>query len=246
MENNNQPIIATGDETNGQSVVVAESAPTFEQVKEDVIARCKKHGACQPEFKRILDSSDFQSLLQVLKDNMNWCLKEKMIDADYLELMFGKELLWSNHIYTSGTNSVRLSEAKAVVVTLGSSQNTIKSWDSSQNTIESWDSSQNTIKSLGSSQNTIKSWDSSQNTIESWDSSQNTIESWDSSQNTIKSWDSSQNTAAVGASSSAHIADYNSAKTKYELTDGDCPLIKHLTEKKVFVKTSAFTIEQIN
>jgi len=226
MENNNQPIIATGDETNGQSVVVAESAPTFEQVKEDVIARCKKHGACQPEFKRILDSSDFQSLLQVLKDNMNWCLKEKMIDADYLELMFGKELLWSNHIYTSGTNSVRLSEAKAVVVTLGSSQNTIKSWDSSQNTIESWDSSQNTI--------------------ESWDSSQNTIESWDSSQNTIKSWDSSQNTAAVGASSSAHIADYNSAKTKYELTDGDCPLIKHLTEKKVFVKTSAFTIEQIN
>jgi len=186
MENNNQPIIATGDETNGQSVVVAESAPTFEQVKEDVIARCKKHGACQPEFKRILDSSDFQSLLQVLKDNMNWCLKEKMIDADYLELMFGKELLWSNHIYTSGTNSVRLSEAKAVVVTLGSSQNTIKSWDSSQNT------------------------------------------------------------AAVGASSSAHIADYNSAKTKYELTDGDCPLIKHLTEKKVFVKTSAFTIEQIN
>ncbi|HEX7906205.1 MAG TPA: hypothetical protein VF487_20165, partial [Chitinophagaceae bacterium] len=173
MKKNNPSIIATGDTVNNQSVVIAEPVITFEQTKQDVIDRCKKHDACQPEFKRIIAAVDFQQLLQVLKDNMRWCLNNKMIDADYLEKNFGKDLLRSNHIYTSGTNSVRLSEAKAVVVTLGSSQNTIESW--------------------GSSQNTIESWDSSQNTIESWDSSQNTIESWDSSQNTIKSWDSSQN-----------------------------------------------------
>ena len=77
-------------------------------------------------------------------------------------------------------------------------------------------------------------------------SSSATVETWDSSSATVKTLGSSSATVKTLGSSSANIGRYHSSKLEYSLGEGTCPLIKHFTEKKVFVKTSEFEIVQVS
>ncbi|MES2004301.1 MAG: hypothetical protein V4450_07255, partial [Bacteroidota bacterium] len=179
MKKETTPIIASGDTVNGQSVVIAEAVKTFDQIKEDVVARCKEKGACQPEFKRILAAENMQDLLQVLKDNMAWCLNKdiRMIDGSWLEANFGTELLWANHIYTgSRVYNVSVSEANAQILTLDSSSATVKTLGSSSATVKTLGSSSATVETLGSSSATVETWGSSSATVKTLGSSSATVE----------------------------------------------------------------------
>jgi hypothetical protein len=62
----------------------------------------------------------------------------------------------------------------------------------------------------------------------------------------VKSLGSSTANVKSLDSSTAHIDNYDSSNLKYSLGEGECPVIKHFTEKKVFIKTTEFQIVQIN
>ena len=59
---------------------------TFEELKEDLLERAKKHHACQDGYSMGLNAKSKQDLLKAITDNWYWVLStSKMIDANYLE-----------------------------------------------------------------------------------------------------------------------------------------------------------------
>lgn len=74
---------------------------TFEELKEDLLERAKKHNACQDGYSMGLSAKSKQDLLKAITDNWHWVLStSKMIDANYLENNFSEEELTESSIYT--------------------------------------------------------------------------------------------------------------------------------------------------
>ena len=46
---------------------------TFQEIKEQIITMAKKAGACEGQFKRVLNSENEQDLMRVIKGNISWC-----------------------------------------------------------------------------------------------------------------------------------------------------------------------------
>lgn len=80
----------------------------FNDFKSGFSGKCKKASACQPEFKKVLAAENFDELLSIIKNNILWCINEKIIDCQYLETI-GDEILLKNGIYTKGEHSLDLS-----------------------------------------------------------------------------------------------------------------------------------------
>ena len=113
---------------------------TFEELKEDLLERAKKHNACQDGYRMGLNAKSKQDLLKAITDNWYWVLSvSKMIDANYLENNFSEEELAEAGIYT---RKEHLSNAKSFAC--GSA--TVKAYDSA--TVEACDSA--TVKAYGS------------------------------------------------------------------------------------------------
>ena len=84
---------------------------TFEELKEDLLERAKKHNACQDGYRMGLNAKSKQDLLKAITDNWYWVLSvSKMIDANYLENNFSEEELAEAGIYT---RKEHLSNAKS-------------------------------------------------------------------------------------------------------------------------------------
>lgn len=84
---------------------------TFEELKEDLLERVKKHNACQDGYRMGLNAKSKQDLLKAITDNWYWVLSvSKMIDANYLENNFSEEELAEAGIYT---RKEHLSNAKS-------------------------------------------------------------------------------------------------------------------------------------
>ncbi len=99
---------------------------TFEEFRSDFISKSKNAGACEGEYKRLLQSETKESVIAVIKDNIRWIFNNSVLNsADLLE-GFTKEELNSFHIYTSGDNSVVARNNEILnIITLGSSQATV-------------------------------------------------------------------------------------------------------------------------
>ena len=122
---------------------------TFEELKEDLLERAKKHNACQYGYRMGLKAKSKQDLLKAITDNWYWVLSvSKMIDANYLENNFSEEELAEAGIYT---RKEHLSNAKSFAC--GSA--TVKACGSA------------TVKAYGSA--TVKACDSA--TVEAYDNS---------------------------------------------------------------------------
>ncbi len=105
---------------------------TFEELKEDLLERAKKHNACQDGYRMWLNAKSKQDLLKAITDNWDWVLNaSKMIDANYLENNFSEEELAEAGIYT---RKEHISNAKSFAC--GSA--TVKAYDSA--TVEAYDS----------------------------------------------------------------------------------------------------------
>ena len=106
---------------------------TFEELKEDLLERAKKHNACQDGYRMWLNAKSKQDLLKAITDNWDWVLNaSKMIDANYLENNFSEEELAEAGIYT---RKEHISNAKSFAC--GSA--TVKAYDSA--TVEAYDNS---------------------------------------------------------------------------------------------------------
>ena len=122
---------------------------TFEELKEDLLERAKKHHACQDGYSMGLNAKSKQDLLKAITDNWYWVLStSKMIDANYLEKNFTEEELTEAGIYTRKEHT---SNAKSFAC--GSA--TVKAYDSA--TVEACGSA--TVKAYGSA--TVKAYDNS-------------------------------------------------------------------------------------
>nr|DAY83778.1 MAG TPA: hypothetical protein [Caudoviricetes sp.] len=122
---------------------------TFEELKEDLLERAKKHQACQDGYSMGLNAKSKQDLLKAITDNWHWFLRtSKMIDANYLEENFTEEELTEAGIYTRKEHT---SNAKSFAY--GSA--TVKAYGSA--TVEAYGSA--TVKAYGSA--TVKAYDNS-------------------------------------------------------------------------------------
>ena len=113
---------------------------TFEELKEDLLERAKKHNACQDGYRMGLNAKSKQDLLKAITNNWYWVLSaSKMIDANYLENNFSEEELAEAGIYTRKEHT---SNAKSFAC--GSA--TVEACDSA--TVEACDSA--TVEACGS------------------------------------------------------------------------------------------------
>ena len=138
---------------------------TFEELKEDLLERAKKHHACQDGYSMGLNAKSKQDLLKAITDNWYWVLStSKMIDANYLEKNFTEEELTEAGIYTRKEHT---SNAKSFAC--GSA--TVEAYDSA--TVEACDSA--TVKAYGSA--TVEAYGSA--TVEAYGSA--TVKAYDNS-----------------------------------------------------------------
>ena len=113
---------------------------TFEELKEDLLERAKKHNACQDGYRMGLNAKSKKDLLEAITSNWFWVFRtSKMIDANYLEDNFSEEELSEAGIYTRKEHA---SNTRAFAC--GSA--TVKAYDSA------------TVKACGSA--TVKAYDS--------------------------------------------------------------------------------------
>lgn len=114
---------------------------TFEELKEDLLERAKKHNACQDGYRMGLNAKSKQDLLKAITDNWYWVLSaSKMIDANYLENNFSEEELAEAGIYTRKehtSNAKSFACGSATVKAYGSA--TVEACGSA--TVEAYDNS---------------------------------------------------------------------------------------------------------
>ena len=114
---------------------------TFEELKEDLLERAKKHHACQDGYSMGLNAKSKQDLLKAITDNWYWVLStSKMIDANYLEENFTEEELTEAGIYTRKkhtSNAKSFAYGSATVEAYGSA--TVEAYGSA--TVEAYNNS---------------------------------------------------------------------------------------------------------
>ena len=217
---------------------------TFEKIKEELLLRAKKAGACQIGYAMGLRSQSKADILKAITDNWFWVLRTaRIVDAEYLEDNFTEEELTEAGIYTQKYHEVTTTSfacGSATVEAYGSA--TVKAYGSA--TVKACDSA--TVKAYGSA--TVKACGSA--TVEAYGSA--TVEACDSA--TVKAYDS----ATVEAYGSATVKAYGSATVKaYEnsyvedLTGNIRPqsgyaVIKDYYNHKIYIKKGRYQIVEVD
>ena len=192
---------------------------TFEELKEDLLERAKKHHACQDGYSMGLNAKSKQDLLKAITNNWYWVLStSKMIDANYLEENFTEEELTEAGIYTRKehtSNAKSFACGSATVKAYGSA--TVKACGSA--TVEAYDSA--TVKACGSA--TVKAYNSA--TVEAYGSA--TVEAYGSA--TVEAYDNSYVEDCTGNIN----------------TVSDHGIVKDYYNHKIYIKKGKFEIIEI-
>ena len=114
---------------------------TFEEIKEELLLRAKKAGACQIGYAMGLRSQCKADILKAITDNWSWVLRTaRIVDAEYLEDNFDEEDLAEAGIYTQKYHEVTTTSfacGSATVKAYGSA--TVEACDSA--TVEAYENS---------------------------------------------------------------------------------------------------------
>ena len=130
---------------------------TFEEIKEELLLRAKKAGACQIGYAMGLRSQCKADILKAITDNWSWVLRTaRIVDAEYLEDNFDEEDLAEAGIYTQ-----KYHEVTTTSFACGSA--TVEAYGSA--TVEAYGSA--TVKAYGSA--TVEAYDSA--TVEACENS---------------------------------------------------------------------------
>ena len=201
---------------------------TFEEIKEELLLRAKKAGACQIGYAMGLRSQCKADILKAITDNWSWVLRTaRIVDAEYLEDNFDEEDLAEAGIYTQKYHEVTTTSfacGSATVKAYGSA--TVKAYDSA--TVEACGSA--TVKAYGSA--TVKAYDSA--TVEAYDSA--TVEAYDSA--TVKAYDS----ATVKAYENSYVEDL----TGNIRPQSGYAVIKDYYNHKIYIKKGRYQIIEVD
>ena len=201
---------------------------TFEEIKEELLLRAKKAGACQIGYAMGLRSQCKADILKAITDNWSWVLRTaRIVDAEYLEDNFDEEDLAEAGIYTQKYHEVTTTSfacGSATVKAYGSA--TVEAYDSA--TVKAYDSA--TVEACGSA--TVKAYDSA------------TVEACDSA--TVKAYDS----ATVEAYGSATVKAYENSYVE-DLTGNIRPqsgyaVIKDYYNHKIYIKKGRYQIIEVD
>ena len=106
---------------------------TFEKIKEELLLRAKKAGACQIGYAMGLRSQSKADILKAITYNWFWVLRTaRIVDAEYLEDNFTEEELTEAGIYTQKYHEVTTTSfacGSATVKAYGSA--TVKAYENS-------------------------------------------------------------------------------------------------------------------
>ena len=216
---------------------------TFEELKEDLLERAKKHNACQDGYRMGLNAKSKKDLLEAITSNWFWVFRtSKMIDANYLEDNFSEEELSEAGIYTrkehaSNTRAFACGSAtvkaydSATVKACGSA--TVKAYDSA--TVEACGSA--TVEACGSA--TVEAYGSA--TVEAYGSA--TVEAYDSA--TVKACGSATVKACGFATVKAYDNSYVEDCTGNINTVSDHGIVKDYYNHKIYIKKGKFEIIEI-
>ena len=200
---------------------------TFEELKEDLLERAKKHNACQDGYRMGLNAKSKKDLLEAITSNWFWVFRtSKMIDANYLEDNFSEEELSEAGIYTRkehASNTRAFACGSATVEAYGSA--TVKACGSA--TVKAYGSA--TVEACGSA--TVKAYDSA--TVEAYGSA--TVEACGSA--TVKAYGS----ATVKACNNSYVEDC----TGNINTVSDYGIVKDYYNHKIYIKKGKFEIIEI-
>ena len=209
---------------------------TFEKIKEELLLRAKKAGACQIGYAMGLRSQSKADILKAITDNWFWVLRTaRIVDAEYLEDNFTEEELTEAGIYTQKYHEVTTTSfacGSATVEACGSA--TVEAYGSA--TVEAYDSA--TVKACDSA--TVKAYGSA--TVEACDSA--TVKAYGSA--TVKAYDS----ATVKAYDSATVEAYENSYVE-DLTGNIRPqsgyaVIKDYYNHKIYIKKGRYQIVEVD
>ena len=215
----------------------------FEELKEDLLERAKKHSACQDGYRMGLNAKSKKDLLETITSYWFWVFRtSKMIDANYLEDNFSEEELSEAGIYTRkehASNTRAFACGSATVKACGSA--TVKACGSA--TVEAYDSA--TVKAYGSAtveaygSATVKAYDSA--TVKAYDSA--TVKAYDSA--TVEAYDSATVEAYDSATVEAYDNSYVEDCTGNINTVSDHGIVKDYYNHKIYIKKGKFEIIEI-
>ena len=201
---------------------------TFEEIKEELLLRAKKAGACQIGYAMGLRSQSKADILKAITDNWSWVLRTaRIVDAEYLEDNFAEEDLAEAGIYTQ-----KYHEVTTTSFACGSA--TVKACGSA--TVEAYDSA--TVEACGSA--TVEAYDSA--TVKAYDSA--TVEACGSA--TVKAYGS----ATVKAYDSATVEAYDNSYVE-DLTGNIRPqsgyaVIKDYYNHKIYIQKGRYQIIEVD
>ena len=154
----------------------------FEDIKAEILNRAKAAKACTEQYSRAYKSETLQELCSVIKDNFNWCFKNKVITSNLL-MQYREDFAQNDIFINISVRSGFLLCDNATVEACGNA--TVKAWDNA--TVKAWDNAtveawgNATVKACGNA--TVEAWDNV--TVEAWGNA--TVEAWDNA--TVKAWD---------------------------------------------------------
>ena len=201
---------------------------TFEEIKEELLLRAKKAGACQIGYAMGLRSQSKADILKAITDNWSWVLRTaRIVDAEYLEDNFAEEDLAEAGIYTQ-----KYHEVTTTSFACGSA--TVKAYGSA--TVEAYGSA--TVEACGSA--TVKAYDSA--TVKAYGSA--TVEAYDSA--TVEACGS----ATVKAYGSATVKAYDNSYVE-DLTGNIRPqsgyaVIKDCYNHKIYIQKGRYQIIEVD
>ena len=201
---------------------------TFEEIKEELLLRAKKAGACQIGYAMGLRSQCKADILKAITDNWSWVLRTaRIVDAEYLEDNFDEEDLAEAGIYTQKYHEVTTTSfacGSATVKAYGSA--TVEAYGSA--TVEAYDSA--TVEAYGSA--TVKAYGSA--TVKAYGSA--TVEAYGSA--TVEAYDS----ATVKACENSYVEDL----TGNIRPQSGYAVIKDYYNHKIYIKKGRYQIIEVD
>ena len=123
----------------------------FESSKNEILKRAKEANACSDQYGRAYKADSVPSLLEIIKDNINFAYNNMGVDAKVLSDLFSENDLKASHIYTKGEHFLELREGEHKIILLDSSSANVETWGSSSANVETWNRSSANVETLGSS-----------------------------------------------------------------------------------------------
>ena len=69
----------------------------FEKIKAHVLRIAIEQKACSTEQERAQNAENISELMQVIKDNIGWCISHGLITPEFLD-MIGDDALFANSV----------------------------------------------------------------------------------------------------------------------------------------------------